>query len=98
MDPLRVGVRAAAAYVILLLLLRLAGKRTVYQGTPFDFVLALVLGDIVDDALWSEVPMAQFVVAAASLVLMKLAVTFRPRQAFRRGPVAEAIDCGGRPT
>jgi uncharacterized membrane protein YcaP (DUF421 family) len=75
MDPFRIGVRSALAYIFLLLLLRLAGKRTIYQATPFDFVLALVLGDIVDDALWSEVPMAQFVVAAASLVLMKLAVS-----------------------
>ncbi len=79
MDPIRIAVRAAFAYVFLLLLLRLAGKTAVHQGRPFDFVLALVMGDIVDDVLWNEVPIAQFVVAAASLVFMKLAVTFRVR-------------------
>jgi uncharacterized membrane protein YcaP (DUF421 family) len=92
MDPFRIGIRAALAYIFLLALLRLAGKATIYQGTPFDFVLALVLGDIVDDALWSEVPMAQFVVAATSLVLMKLAVSFRTRYAVARGRVGRAAD------
>ncbi len=85
MDLLRVGVRAASAYVFLLILLRLAGKRVVYQGAPIDFVLALVIGDLVDNALWNEVPMAQFVVAASSIVLMKLAVTIhRGRRLTRR--------------
>ena len=57
------------------ILVRLSGKRTVREGTSFDFVLALVLGDLVDDAVWSEVPMAQFVAAAGALVFMKLALT-----------------------
>jgi len=92
MDPLRVGVRALLAYLVLLLLLRLAGKASVSQGTPFDFVLALVLGDIVDDALWSEVPMAQFVIAAASLVFMKLAITFRTRYAPLRARRMRVVD------
>ena len=71
-DPLRVALRAVLAYVFLLALLRVSGKRTVHESTPFDFVLALVLGDLVDDALWAEVPFAQFVVAASSIVLAKL--------------------------
>ena len=75
MDPLRIAVRAAVAYTFLFALLRIAGKRSVHQGTTFDFVLALILGDMVDDALWSEVPIAQFVVATATLVLMKLTLT-----------------------
>ena len=48
MDPLKIAVRALAAFLFLLALLRLSGKRTIYQGTAFDFVLALVLGDMVD--------------------------------------------------
>lgn len=72
MDPLRIAVRCVLAYVFLLALLRLSGKRGVRQATPFDFVLMLILGDMVDDALWAEVPFAQFVVATSTLVLMKL--------------------------
>jgi uncharacterized membrane protein YcaP (DUF421 family) len=89
MDPVRVGIRALLAYAFLLVLLRLAGKRTVYQGAPFDFVLALVLGDIVDDMLWSEVPVAQTVVAAATLVITKLTIAPNRGRMFwraRSGP------------
>jgi uncharacterized membrane protein YcaP (DUF421 family) len=65
------------AYLFLLLLLRIAGKRTIKQGSPFDFVLALIIGDLVDDAIWAEVAISQFVVAAATLLLMKLVMTLR---------------------
>jgi uncharacterized membrane protein YcaP (DUF421 family) len=75
MDPLRIAVRCVLAYVFLLVVLRLAGKQTVRHATTFDFVLALVLGDLIDDALWAEVPVAQFVVATTTLVLLKLAAT-----------------------
>jgi len=44
------------AYVFLLAILRASGKRTIAQGTTLDFVVALVLGDLIDDALWAEVP------------------------------------------
>lgn len=77
MDPLRIAIRALTAFVFLLLLLRLSGKRTVHEGTTFDFVLALVIGDLVDDAIWREVPMVQFVVAAVTIVLTKLSLTRR---------------------
>jgi uncharacterized membrane protein YcaP (DUF421 family) len=75
MDPLRIAVRCVVAYVFVLTVLRLAGKRTIRQGTTFDFVLALVLGDLIDDTLWAEVPVAQFIVATTTLVLLKLVAT-----------------------
>jgi uncharacterized membrane protein YcaP (DUF421 family) len=82
MDPVRIAIRAILTYVYLLVLLRLAGKRTLRQANAFDFVLALIVGDLTDDVLWAEVPMAQFIVAAATLVLAKLAVTL---SVFRHG-------------
>jgi uncharacterized membrane protein YcaP (DUF421 family) len=84
MDLVSVAVRAAASYVFLLFLLRLAGKRAVKEGTTFDFVLALVLGDLVDDAVWADVPMAQFVIAAGTLVFLKLGLTAQRRFAERQ--------------
>jgi uncharacterized membrane protein YcaP (DUF421 family) len=75
MDPSRIGVRCLIAYVFLLVVMRLAGKRVVRHANAFDFVLALIVGDLVDDALWSEVPVAQFVVATATLIFMKLSLT-----------------------
>jgi uncharacterized membrane protein YcaP (DUF421 family) len=84
MDLVSIATRALAAYLFLLALLRLAGKRSVRQGTTFDFVLALVLGDLIDDAIWSEVPMSQFVVAAGTLLLLKLLATSQKLYVARR--------------
>jgi uncharacterized membrane protein YcaP (DUF421 family) len=53
------ALRASITYVVLLLLLRLVGKRTVKDATPFDFVVAIVVGDFPDDVIWGEVPMVQ---------------------------------------
>lgn len=75
MEPHRIAVRAVFAYVVLLGLLRTAGKRTVGQGTPFEFVLALVMGDLIDDALWAEVSAARFAVAAGVLTLLETLVS-----------------------
>ena len=81
MDPLRITIRALAAFVFLLALLRLSGKRTIYQGTSFDFVLALVLGDMIDNAIFAEAPFAQFAVAAIVLVGARFLVTLHKGRA-----------------
>ena len=69
MDPLRIAVRAACAFVVLLAMIRLAGKRSIKQGTAFDFVLALTCGDMVDNLLWGEVSAGAFVTALSTLLL-----------------------------
>jgi uncharacterized membrane protein YcaP (DUF421 family) len=69
MDPLRIAVRAVFAYVFLLAMVRISGKEAIKQATPFDFVLALILGDMVDDVLWAEVSVSSFVVAVTTLFL-----------------------------
>jgi uncharacterized membrane protein YcaP (DUF421 family) len=71
MDPFRIVVRTVFAYVFLLAMVRLSGKRTVGYGTAIDFVLSLVFGDLVDDVLWIEVPAAQFVAGAGTLFLTR---------------------------
>ena len=74
MDLGKIAIRALFAYLFLLALIRVSGKRTVAQGTVFDFVIALVLGDMIDDLLWAEVPASQFVVAVGTLFLVHLSV------------------------
>ena len=69
MDPWQIAVRALAAYVYLLVTTRASGKRVISQATPFDFVVALIVGDLIDDAIWAEVSMAKFAGAAASIFL-----------------------------
>jgi len=73
---LAMAVRATATYVFLLILLRIAGKRTVSEGTPFDFVVALVLGDFPDDVIWGEVPVAQGLIAMGTVMTIHLCVVY----------------------
>jgi uncharacterized membrane protein YcaP (DUF421 family) len=76
MDPLRIAARCLVVFIFLLTVLRISGKRTIRHGSAFDFVLALIIGDLVDDAIWGEVPLSQFVVASATLLLMKISLTW----------------------
>jgi uncharacterized membrane protein YcaP (DUF421 family) len=46
--------RAAAVYVLLLFVFRIAGKRALAQITTFDFVLLLVIGEAMQPALVGE--------------------------------------------
>lgn len=44
-------IRTAAIYLVLLVLFRIAGQRSIAQITTFDFVLLLVIGEAVQNAL-----------------------------------------------
>lgn len=46
--------RPIAIYLFLLLIFRLAGKRTMAQTTPFDLVLLLIISDVTQDAMSAE--------------------------------------------
>jgi uncharacterized membrane protein YcaP (DUF421 family) len=76
-------VRATATYVFLLVLLRISGKRTVHEGTAFDFVVALVLGDFPDDIIWGEVPVAQGLVAMGTVMTVHLCVVYASYRSIR---------------
>jgi uncharacterized membrane protein YcaP (DUF421 family) len=65
----RIAVRAVIVFLYLLATTRASGKRVVSQATPFDFIVALILGDLIDDALWAEVSIAKFAVAVASILV-----------------------------
>lgn len=65
----RIAVRAVVIYLYLLVTTRVSGKRVVSQATPFDFLVALILGDLIDDAVWADVSMAKFAGAVGSIML-----------------------------
>jgi uncharacterized membrane protein YcaP (DUF421 family) len=67
MDPLGIAARVLVSYTVLLGLVRASGKRSVRHGTPFDFVIALIVGDMVDDAIWAEVELSRFLVGVVTL-------------------------------
>jgi uncharacterized membrane protein YcaP (DUF421 family) len=60
--------RAFAIYLVLLLLFRMVGKRSLSQITTFDFVLLLVVGEATQQALLGE----DFSVINAALVIATL--------------------------
>jgi uncharacterized membrane protein YcaP (DUF421 family) len=82
MDLTRLVVRIVFVWIFTLTLVRVSGKRMVKQADVGSFVVALILGDMIDDVFWSEVAAAEFVVAAGTLVLVHLLLSL---DAFRRG-------------
>jgi uncharacterized membrane protein YcaP (DUF421 family) len=74
MDPLRLFVRAAFAFVFIFVLLRVSGERTVRQGDLASFVVALIIGDMFDDLIWAEVAATQFVVGVGTLLFVHVLV------------------------
>ena len=72
MDPLRLALRCLVVYVVMLVATRLSGKRLLTQANPLDFALALIMGDLTDNAVWEEVPWLTFGTAVASVLLVHL--------------------------
>jgi uncharacterized membrane protein YcaP (DUF421 family) len=65
-----VAVRATVMYWYALLIMRLAGKRSIGNLTPIDFVVALIIGDMFDDVIWAEIPIAKGLVGMTTIVLL----------------------------
>jgi uncharacterized membrane protein YcaP (DUF421 family) len=55
--------RAFAVYVLMLIVIRALGKRTVGNFSAFDLLVALMLGEVVDEVIYGDVRFAQGTVA-----------------------------------
>lgn len=67
--------RAVAVYVALLVMVRLSGKRSVGQFTPFDMILLILLGTAVQNSLIGEdVSLVGGLLLAATLIALNHAV------------------------
>lgn len=94
MDLTRIAVRALVAYIYLLLVVRAGGKRLIGEATAFDFILSLIIGDLVDDVLWADVSMTRFAGAVGSIFALDIIVEMiaaRSRTFFRLVNGAPAI-------
>jgi uncharacterized membrane protein YcaP (DUF421 family) len=68
MDPhelLMTALRAVGVYVLMLAVIRMLGKRTVGNFTAFDLLVALMLGEVVDEIIYGDVALAQGLTAIA---------------------------------
>lgn len=60
--------RGLAIYVIMLIVMRLSGRRTVAQLTPFDFVLLLIVAETTQQALLGD----DFSIMNATILILTL--------------------------
>src|SRR6478609_8060658 len=68
---LNIAMRTAAVYALVLIGVRLSGKREVGQMTPFDLVLLLLLSNSVQNAMTGpDTSLVGGMVAAATLLLL----------------------------
>src|SRR5688500_4975850 len=76
MDPqdlLLTAGRASLVYVFVLLVIRLLGKRSVGAFGAFDLLVALMLGEVVDEIIFGDVTLAKGFVAIAMVGLWHFA-------------------------
>lgn len=91
--------RAALVYVVMLAVIRLLGKRTVGNFTVFDLLVALMLGEVVDEIIYGDVTMAQgmtaiVVVAAAKYATQWLTYISPTLNKFLEGKPTEIVRHG----
>ena len=84
---LRVAVVGTLAYVAIVLILRISGKRTLSKWNAFDFVVTIALGSTLATVLLSkQVAAAEGVLALALLVALQFFMSWMAvRSAFIRG-------------
>lgn len=65
------ALRAVGVYVFILLVIRLLGKRAVGNFGAFDLLVALMLGEIVDEIIYGDVSWSQGAVAILVIALIE---------------------------
>jgi uncharacterized membrane protein YcaP (DUF421 family) len=68
--------RVATVYLFLMLLFRLAGRRTMADISPFDFVLLLIISELVQQAIVADDPsLTNAFVLCTTLVLLDIGLS-----------------------
>ena len=66
-ELLMTAARAVAIYALMLLVVRALGKRTVGNFSAFDLLVALMLGEVVDEIIYGDVRFIQGAVVVVTL-------------------------------
>ncbi|MCH8570930.1 DUF421 domain-containing protein [Nesterenkonia sp. AY15] len=100
----RVLLIGMAAYAVLVLVIRLSGKRTLSQLNAFDFIVTVALGSVLatillsSDVSWSEGALALVLLASLQFVLawisarapkFRTLITARPAVVFHEGQMQQ---------
>jgi uncharacterized membrane protein YcaP (DUF421 family) len=76
MDPqelFHTALRALLVYTLMLAVIRVLGKRTIGNFSAFDLLVALMLGEVVDEIIYGDVSLAQGFVAIFVLAAVEYA-------------------------
>jgi uncharacterized membrane protein YcaP (DUF421 family) len=86
-------VRGAIIYVFLLVMVRITGKRTVGQFTPFDLLVVMLLSEAVSPALTGgEEGVPGGIIVATTLIVLNVLIAFATSRSRK---IADMVD--GRP-
>jgi len=84
--------RAVAIYALVMLLIRLSGKRAVGQFTPFDLVLLVLIGNAVQNGLnGGDNSLTGALILAGTLIVLNYAVAFVTARSRRAEWVLEGV-------
>ena len=71
-ELLYTALRASFVYVFLLVVVRLLGKREIGNTSAFDLIVALILGEVVDEIIYGDVTILQGVIAIVVVAIWHL--------------------------
>ncbi len=82
--------RAVAIYVLVILLIRMSGKRAVGQFTPFDLVLLILLGNAVQNGInGGDNSLTGAAIMATSLIALNYVVAWMTSRSARAERIVE---------
>jgi uncharacterized membrane protein YcaP (DUF421 family) len=71
-ELLYTALRASFVYFFLLLIVRVLGKREIGNTSAFDLIVALILGEVVDEIIYGDVTMLQGMIAIVVVAIWHL--------------------------
>ena len=84
--------RAVAVYVLVMVLVRVSGKRAVGQFTPFDLVLLILIGNAVQNGInGGDNSLTGAVIMATTLIALNYAVAFSTSRSRRVERLIEGV-------
>ncbi|UJF30757.1 DUF421 domain-containing protein [Kaistella sp. 97-N-M2] len=74
---LRITVTTILAYIVVIIMLRISGKRTLAKMNAFDFIVTIALGSILSSLILSkDTPLAEGLLAIALLIALQYCFTY----------------------
>ena len=84
--------RAVVIYIILMVIFRVSGKRTISQITTFDFILLLVIGEAVQQALiGNDYSLTNAMVVIVTLVIIDIGLSLVKQHSHRIEQVVDSV-------